>query len=161
MINIKIRKKTKIFITILGIIIVCFTIIQIKHRRDNFEWYDLKGKVMSEHKIIDSMSIRNYGPYCSIRIETKKEIIFTEAEDIFLKILRYLNQTGFKDKLIEQHENSFRRGELACLKIDTLLVEGKGQRYEFESWDRYEYRIWEFHSEGYNKKEYDLYDYKQ
>ena len=159
--SIKIKKKTKIFIAILGLIIICFTIIQIKCRRDNFEWYDLKEKVMSNHKIIDSMSIRNYGPHCSIRIETKKEIDFTEAEDIFLKILRGLNQTGLKDKLIELHENSFRRGDLACLKIDILLAEGKGQRYEFESWDRYEYRIWEFHSEGYDKKEYDLYDYER
>lgn len=172
-INIKISKKTQIFIVILGIILFYFMIRQIQYKKANIEWYNLKDDIMNDHKTIDSMSISHNGPYCSMRIETKKEISFIDVEEIFLKILRYLNETELKDTLIEQHENSFRRSDLACLRIVFIEVEAGRQDYTSESWDRenykiwafesrdrYEYRMWKFYSNGCERIEYDLYDYR-
>lgn len=103
------RKKRLVKLGILcGTVIILILGFKIKDYIENPLWYEFKGKLMKENRLIESIS-RSYkrGPNYTIWIYFENDQIdFDDVEPIFETFLKELNQLEFTEELFDYYEKN-------------------------------------------------------
>ena len=97
---------------------------KIKDYRENPLWYEFKGKLMKENRLIKSVDRIYPGPHYIIGIYLKNDNVnFGIVEPIFENFLKELNRTEFVEELYANYEK--KGGQFATMTVDFGLY-GKG-----------------------------------